>query len=229
MFLALLVAGCGGDDARPMPDAPPVPAMLTVSGRADEYTASGSRPIEGVRIGAYRTSDDTTEVLYTMTDANGEYSMVIPTGGVPIDGFFKATLAGYMDDYLYAPGLIVEDFAHARAALIAPDTFTLLSDTLCGANQQPTNAAIISIVADANEDPVAGATVGSSPGAAKYCYNQGGFPNRNATGTDVDGIAYYLNVPPGKVTVNAMKPGLTFPSHPVMARPGVLTTTLIIP
>jgi hypothetical protein len=228
--LALLVMGCGGGgDSTPAPDAPAIPATLTITGKAEAYTQTGTKVLEGVRIGAYYSSDEATEVLYTMTDANGDYSMVVPTGGVPIDGFFKASLQGYMDTYLYAPGLIVEDFPSARVAMLAPDTFTTLADTLCGANQQATNAAIIAIVADANTDPMAGATVGSAPAASKYCYNAVGIPNRTATATDTDGIAYYLNVPAGRVTVNAVKPGVPLPSHAVIARAGVLTTTLIVP
>jgi hypothetical protein len=113
--------------------------------------------------------------------------------------------------------------------MLKPDTFMLLTDTFCGANQQATNAAIVVIVADANEKPLAGAMIGSSPAASKYCYNQGGYPNRNATATDTDGIAYYLDVPAGKVTVNALETGLSFPSHALLARAGVITTTLIRP
>ena len=113
--------------------------------------------------------------------------------------------------------------------MLTPDTFTVLTDTLCGANQQATNAAIIAIVSQDDDTPIDGATIGSSPGATKYCYNRDGFPNRNATQTASDGIGYYLNVPAGRVTVNALKPGVTLPSHAVTARAGVITTTLIRP
>jgi hypothetical protein len=212
-----------------MVDAPVVPPVLHCSGKAEEYSASGTKPLEGVRIGGYHTGDETTEVTYVMTAADGTYSIDLPTGGQPIDGYFKATKDTYMDTYLYPDGLVTKDLTGARVAMITPDTFTILTDTLCGANQLATNAAIVAIVTDHDDTPIAGATIGSSPAATKYCYNEGGFPNRSATQTDADGIAYYLNVPAGRVTVSALKTGLTLPSHPITARAGVVTTTLIRP
>jgi hypothetical protein len=226
----LVAAACGGDDVMPPhPDAAPIAQILHISGKAEEYGASGTTPLDGVRIGGYRSSDENAEVTYAITDADGLYSFDLPTGGVAIDGYFKATKDTYMTTYLIPPGLVDRDFSNARVAMLKPDTFVALTDTFCGANQQSTNAAIIVIVADADEKPMAGAMVGSSPAATKYCYNQGGYPNRNATATDTDGIAYYLNVPAGKVTVNALETGVTFPSHTLLARGGVITTTLIRP
>lgn len=229
ILLSLLIAACGNNNDTPMVDAPPIPPFFHVTGKAEAYSANGATPLAGVRVGGYRSSDEATEVTYTMTDADGLYALDLPTGGQPLDGYFKATKDTYMDTYLYPDGLVKQDLDGARIAMLTPDTFTLLTDTLCGANQQPTNAAIIAIVADDQNTPTAGAMIGSSPAATKYCYDSGGFPNRSATQTDTDGIGYYLNVPAGKVTVNAVKPGLSLPSHAVLARSGVITTTLIRP
>ena len=222
-------AACSGDDGMATQDATPVAPVLHASGKAVAYSASGTTPLEGVRVGAYASADENTEVFFAVTDADGNYSIDIETHGVALDGYFKATKDTYMVTYLYPDGPVKADFAGARVAMLAPDTFALLTDTLCGANQLATNAAIVAIVNDDADNPVAGATIGSSPGATKYCYNQDGFPNRSATQTDTDGIGYYLNVPAGKVTVNALKTGLTLPTHSVLARAGVITTTLIRP
>lgn len=228
MFACLALAGCGGEHSVGV-DAARVPATLNVSGHAEAYSASGSQPLAGVTVAAYRSSDDATVVVSTTTGVDGRYNMVLETGGQPLDGYFRATLSTYMDTYLYPARVVSEDLTGARIAMLTPEIFTLLSDTLCGADQQASNAAIIAIVTDETETPVAGAIVGSSPAAPKYCYNSGGFPNRNAAATDADGIAYYLDVPPGRVTVSAVRSGLTLPTHSVMARGGVLTTTLIEP
>jgi hypothetical protein len=56
----------------------------------------------------------------------------------------------------------------------------------------------------------------------------GGFPNKNATMTDTDGLAYLLNIT-GSASVTATKTGSTFASHSVKARAGAFTTTLIAP
>jgi hypothetical protein len=229
-LLVCTIAACSGDDGMTVqPDATPIADVLHCSGKAVAYSANGTTPLEGVRVGAYASADEATEVVFAMTDAEGNYTIDLVTNGVALDGYFKATKTGYMETYLYPDGPVKVDFSGARVAMLAPDTFTLLADTLCGANQQATNAAIVAIVSDEQEHPIAGATIGSSPGATKYCYNEGGYPNRNATHTDADGIGYYLNVPAGRVTVNALKTGLTLPSHPVLARAGVITTTLIRP
>ena len=73
------------------------------------------------------------------------------------------------------------------------------------------------------------ATVSASPTPGKICYNSGGFPNRNATMTDADGIAYVLNIGPGDAMVTASKSGLTYRMQKVTARAGVFTTTPIQP
>src|SRR5205814_9703661 len=108
-------------------------------------------------------------------------SMVITTNGKPLDGFLKATLSGYVDTYLYAPKPIDADFASASINMVTSGTVSTVSGTLCGMNQDTAKGMIAMIAADANNTAVAGATATSSPAAGKICYNQGGFPNKNAT------------------------------------------------
>jgi hypothetical protein len=218
---------CGGSD-KPSVDAPVVSQTIMVSGTASEVSATGSNPSPGVLVQAFANSAETTPVAMATTDASGNYTLVITTGGAPVDGFVKGTKAGLLDTYLYAPITLTADFAGASLNMVTQSTFDLLSNTLCAANQVPTNGAIAVIVHDAAGMPVAGATVTSSPAASKYCYNMGAFPNKSATVTDVDGIAYMFNVT-GNATVSAAKSGLTFHTHAVNARAGAFTTTLIQP
>lgn len=226
-----LVAACGDDAAMTSIDAKPVPATITIRGQAKAYTASnGTEPREGVTITAYRHEDENTIVAQTTSGADGNYEITIETGGVALDGYFKGTLAGSMDTYLYPPWPVAQDFEGATIAMLTPDIFELLANTLCGANQPMTGrAAITAVVLDADLHSLAGATVGSAPAAAKYCYNEGGYPNRMATATADDGAAYLLNLPPGKVTVSAMLAGSTYKTHSVLARADVFTTTLFQP
>src|SRR5215470_13129352 len=92
-LLALIVlaacgggGGGGGDDGQP-PDAPVnVPAMITVSGQATERQLDGSStPTADVTVAAFKNTDETTPVVMTTTDAQGMYTLTIPTGGVPVD------------------------------------------------------------------------------------------------------------------------------------------------
>lgn len=228
--LALVLLSACGDDGGGgggSVDAPAAPAMITVSGTATKREGTTSSAAAGVMVEAYKNSDPNTAVVTATTDAAGMYSLVIPTGGVAVDGYLKATLSGFLDTYLYPPKPLAEDFASASLNMINDSTLGLLSGTLCGASQDAAKGVIAVLVVDAANNPVAGATVSSTPAAAKYCYNSGGFPNRNATMTDTDGIAYMLNVAPGEVTVSAAKSGSSFSSHKVTARAGTLTTTVI--
>jgi hypothetical protein len=219
--------GCSGDDGATV-DAPNVPAMVMVQGTASGRTASGSMPLANVMVGAYRTGADATAVATTMTDASGNYTLMIATEGKPLDGYVKGSIATYMDTYLYPPSPVIADFMGASLNMLTPGTFDLLSETLCSAGQEMTKGTVAVIVADAARVGIAGATVSSTPAATKYCYNMGGLPNRNATMTDTDGTAYMFNVT-GEVTVSASKAGTTFVSHKVTGRAGALTTTLIQP
>jgi hypothetical protein len=211
-------------------DAPPnVPAMITVSGMATERSAGGTAPLNGVMVGAYRNSDPNTAVVMAMSDATGMYSLNIPTNGMPLDGFVKATYNGVLDTYLYPPKPLVADFASASIFMVSANTLDLLSNLLCRSQQDLAKGVVAVLVSDSANAPVAGATVSSTPAAVKYCYNMGGSPSMSATMTDADGIGYMLNVTAGEVTVMASKSGLTFSSHKVNARAGTLTTTVIQP
>jgi hypothetical protein len=200
--------------------------MITFSGTVTSKGTS-SMPLAGVAIGAYGEGSSTA-VAMTTSDANGAFSLMIPTGGTALQGYVKATLSGYVDTYLYPPTAVAADTTGVTVYMVTPSTYDLLANTLCQGNQMMSNGAIAVEVMDASMMTVAGATVSSMPAATKYCYNQGGFPNKNATATDTDGIAYMLNVT-GQATVSAAKSGITFKSHAVNARAGALTLTIIQP
>jgi hypothetical protein len=231
LVLAFMAAcgGSGGGDDGTTPDAPSnVPAMITISGKASKRAPAAS-DAPGVLVAAYQASDPSTPVAMATTDATGMYSMVITTNGKPLDGFLKATLSGYLETYLYAPKPIDADFDSASINMVTQSTVDLVSQTLCGSQQEAAKGMIAMIVADSNNTAVAGATATSSPADTKTCYNKGGYPNKSATMTDTDGIVYLINVPAGTVTVNAAGAGAPYRSHDVEARAAVFTTTVIQP
>jgi hypothetical protein len=234
LLLCCFVLGCGDDGGGGgggQMDAPPnVPATINIAGVAAEKSATGTTPKAGVMVAAYRNSDPNTAVVMATTDASGNYSLAIPTNGMPIDGYVKAVSAGLIDTYLYPPRPLVADFSGASIYMITTGTRDALSGALCGSAQMDTNGAVAVLVEDSAAMPIMGASISSMPAAAKYCYNgSSGLPDKNATSTAVDGIGYMLNVTAGEVTVNASKSGQTFFSHKVNARAGALTTTLIQP
>jgi hypothetical protein len=185
-------------------------------------------PLADVTIAAFANTDENTPVATATTDASGNYMLTIMTNGTALDGYLKATTSGYLDTYLYPPAPITADFSGASINMVTSNTFDLLANTLCRANQTAANGTIAVEVVDAAGATVGGATVASTPAASTYCYNSNGLPSSAATATATDGVAYMFNVT-GQATVSAMKTGSTFASHGVKARAGALTTTLIGP
>jgi hypothetical protein len=236
-FTIWSIAACGGDDGNGGGDAQPpdspvsVPAMITVTGTASARGVGSSTPVEGVAVGAFRTSDEATPVVSTTTDAQGMYTLVIPTNNMPVDGFIKATKSGFADTYLYPPAPLVADFAGGSINMLSNEgqlpTYDL-SYTFCTAGTvDPSKGIIGVIVNDSSGTPVAGATTAADPAATKSCYTDGTNPSGSATATAADGVALMFNVL-GNETVSATKSGLTFKSHTVKAFPNSFTTTLIV-
>jgi len=220
--------GSGGDDApKVFMDAPAmVPQMITISGTASEQAQSGATPLAGVTIGIYRTSDESTALATAMTDAQGKYSVMVPTGGHDVDGFIKATKSGYVDTYAYPASPWIASSTLGDANMLSTSTFGLLVSFGGGHSG---NGVITMIVTDTSNMPVMGATVTTSPASGAYKYSDSsGFPT-STTATAADGLSFMFDVPPGNVTVNAMKPGMQFHAHALNARADKFTTTVIEP
>jgi hypothetical protein len=231
LFGAAFLAACGGGggDGMKTPDAPPVSAMVTVTGTASSVGISGKQPEAGVLVAAYANSDENTIVAMTTTDASGNYTLTITTNGTALDGFLKATKATFKDTYLYPPDPLSKDFAGASINMVTSGSYGLIY-SLTQVSQTAGMGTIAMIVSDGTNG-VAGATVSSSP-AGTYRYNgSNGLPANmsSAMATQADGIGYILNVAPGQVMVSGAKSGSTFRTHGLKARADVLTTTLVIP
>lgn len=217
----------GGGDG-PHGDAVVVASSIMITGTA---TAPGvtTTNVSGATIGAYQAADDSL-VMMTTTDASGNFTLTIPTNGVALDGYLKATLTSYVDTYLYPPAPLTANFSGAAVEMVTQSTLGLVN-TIAHGQQADGNGLIAVEVEDASGMTVAGATVASSPASTAYRYDGTGssLPDPNATSTQADGVGYMFNTPAGPVTVSAMKTGTTFASHKLKAWAGALTTTLITP
>ncbi len=209
-------------------DGAPAPAMITLSGTATSRTTGGAQPVAGAVIAAYRNTDEATPLAMTTTGTNGTFTLSVPTGGVALDGFLKATKAGFVVTYLYAPKPITADMAMLPMNMLTTANYGNLY-ALTATGQQASKGTVALVVTDAVTMPVAGATISSTP-AATYKYNgSNGLPSSSATATAADGIGYMLNAAPGAIAISATKTGSTFASHTVKVFDGALTTTLIVP
>ena len=238
----VLLAACSGSgtDTGPGPgpgpdanhgggiDAPTggMPDTITISGTAVEQGLGGApTPLAGVAVSGFTVADDNTPVATATTDAQGKYTLTIPTHNAPVDGYLKAVKSGEVDTYLYPPAPLTADFGMGDVNMVSTGNFGTLRSFIGGTAGK---GLIVAIVGDAALTPVAGATVKSDPASAKYTYMDANGLPQSTTGTNTDGIAFMVDVPPtGTVTVSATKAGVTFKSHAVKARADVLTTTLI--
>ena len=217
------LAACGGDEGTSV-DAPNVPATINVSGSASAIGLGGRDPVEGVVVEAYREGESTVVAMATSA-ADGTFTVVVQTGGVPLDGYLLAKHSPHKNTYLYPPAPLIADTNAATVLLLTSQTFDAV-EALTRVTQDTAKGWIGIMVVDAANMPVAGATVSSTP-AGVVKYNASGAPSETAVMTDTDGIAFVFNVGPGTVNVSASKAGSTFRPHPLNARAGEITTTLV--
>jgi hypothetical protein len=75
---------------------PPVAAdPLVISGTVGDFQLPGFIAADGVLIEVHKRSDDSL-VTSTTTDKNGNFSLSVPTAGVPFDGYLALSKAGYV-------------------------------------------------------------------------------------------------------------------------------------
>lgn len=203
--------------------------MITISGTASEASPNGpATPLQGVTIAAYKNSDENTVVAMTTSDAQGNYSLTVPTNGAALDGFLLATDGNsYTPTYLYPPAPLTADFSNAPVIMLSSGNFSLLRGFIGGG--QAGQGVIALETVDASFHPVAGASVSSTPAASKTAYDPsgGGTPSTSETATTADGRAYMFGYTPGSVTVSATATGVTFKSHSLNVHKDALTTTVI--
>ena len=230
--ITTLLFACGGGggngDGNPDVDAPVAPMTITVSGTASSRGLGGTTPVDAATIGAYRNTDEATAVATAMTDAQGNFSITLDTGGMALVGYLKATKNGFATTYVYSPDPLAANTTGIPVNMLTTSTYDTLY-TITQVSQMANTGTVAVIVRDAAMMPVAGATVSSTP-AATYKYNgNNGLPTANATATNADGTGYMMNATPGAITVTASKSGSTFRSFPVKAFADSLTTTLVVP
>jgi hypothetical protein len=235
LAIAFVFGACGGGsgsnpdagaDARIFLDAPPVvPQMITIAGTATADGQSSSMPLPGVAISIVKQSDENTPLATATTDAQGKYSVMVPTGGGVVDAYIKATIANYVDNYVYPAAPFQTDTLMANANMITSSNFNLLGII---SGQQSGKGVIVIEILDANMMPVMGATVTSSP-PSTYKYSDSNGTPTSTTATAADGTAFMFNVPVGHVDVSATKAGMVLKTHGIAAHADKFTTTVITP
>ncbi|MEO8548368.1 MAG: hypothetical protein ABI678_00265 [Kofleriaceae bacterium] len=227
-------------------DAPPVnynfscynqPAPTTA---ADPVTISGTTEtfsttldtLPGVTVQSYKAGVATMLDTQTSGAAGAFTTGSLATGGVPLDGYLRASIAGYRTTYLYPPNKVVANLTMVPVPLISNATFTQLNALV---NQNDTNNGMLLVtVADCSLMPISGADLT----AKQNGNNAGTITDLGAVlGAMADGLYIVANVPDGDVTVAATYNSMNFPGRVVAAHKkpadanaeGTLTVTAVVP
>src|SRR5205807_1096664 len=109
-----------------------------------------------------KNGNETTPLAMATSDAMGNYTMTVATGGQPVDGFLKATAMSYMTIYEYPAGAYIADVMKADINMITQGNFNALS-TIAGGNQMMGMGFVAAVVTDSTGKAVAGAAVATTP------------------------------------------------------------------
>jgi len=229
---AAALAACSGDSNGPtagfecLGQALPTtaPALIAVSGQVRQ-NAILPNALRGAYVFAFRTGDTTTLAADT-SDTPGAYSLSITTGGMPVNGYMRATDSAHITTYAY-PAVPLAANATENILMVTTAEFSFLA-AAAGITPVAGDGFIGLVVTNCAGTPLAGATVSSNP-AGQVRYNAGGAPSSTAMSTASDGVAYIANVAAGNVTVQASASGHTLRSHIVNARADAITLTQIQP
>jgi hypothetical protein len=231
-LIAVAFAACSKDSSGPaagfeclgQPLPTTAPATISVSGRITQNFLSPTA-LRGAYIFAFRTGATDTLAADT-SDTPGAYSVSITTGGTPVNGYIRVTDSTHLTTYAY-PAVPLATSATQNVFMATATEFSFLA---LAADITPVagDGFIGVIVRNCAGDPIAGASVTSSPGG-EVRYNAGGAPSSSATSTSADGVAYIANVAAGNVTVRATASSHTLRQHVVNARADAITVTEIQP
>jgi hypothetical protein len=206
----------------PLPTS--APATIDISGTVTALTSGGAMSPAGITV-ALVDADPSAPRASAITDANGAFTIVAPSGGAPIDGYLHLSGPGFVDGYDYPAVPYAKD---TTATLIATDASWYASIAGLGATpQDPSKAYLFVRTLDCAGQPLAGATITVTPHDGEtVSYPNGSSSGSFGSSTSNVAMAIANNVHPGPVLVDG-EPSLR--GHVVDARWNELTIVEITP
>jgi hypothetical protein len=132
---------------------------LVISGTVQSYMATAVGPTSGVLVQAYRA--DNSLVTSSTTDASGNFSLSIPTGGVPFNGYLFMTKSGFVPASAYWSKPLTQ------ATISTPFVFSSVAlgffYGLAAQSQNPDDGTVVFSVADCSGAPINDAMLAPSP------------------------------------------------------------------
>jgi hypothetical protein len=254
----VLVAGCGrlgfettasrGDDAQDVPaDASPftcpvsnaAPDPLRIVGQTFRFTNFNNQtaPVPDVMV-SVRASPSDPPIVQTISDNQGRYVLLVPTGGVSQSWIFQYDNPGYLSS------VVVPDVPLDHAALGADNPLWSVGDgpvwtasaqdsvyAAAGLARNSTKGTINIAVRECDGTPIEGAVVTVNPPPEKLTYiDAGGVPTTGISGTGPPytfGLAF--NTQPGLTKISASKAGRVFVDQTVFVVGGTMTIAVVRP
>ena len=169
-------------------------ATITITGTVVQVDMNSSTPFPLAIVSLVDSPGAMADAV--TTDGAGAFSLVIQTGGNPVDGALDVVGARETLSYFSRP--LVADLANATIQVFDN---TLFQDTasVCGRPFDPQRPTVIAFVIDAQGNPVDGAPLTSSP-AATWCGQKAGGGIVTDT-SGADGFAFAFELPPGSVQI----------------------------
>lgn len=202
-------------------DPPPASAPATIA-----ITGSAHDPVTGLSVASPTVAFQ--PMGFTATGAaSGQFSGSLMTAGMALNGDLKATAAGYLDAYFYPAVPFFGDYA-ATIEMVTPGDLEEVGSGAGVMLGSDTQVLFIGVV-DCNEDPVGGATVGTSSGTVLYL-DGNDHPDPSAAATDpTHGAAIIVGITGSDVAISAGFSDIPFHPHSVPVQPGTLPQTEIRP
>ncbi len=173
---------------------------LVISGTVQSYVGTAFGPTSGVLVQAFGA--DNSLVTSSTSDASGNFSLSISTGGVPFNGYLYMTKSGFV------PGSAYWSKPLTQATTSAPIIFTSgglgFFYQFSGQSQNPDDGTVVFSVADCSGAPINDAVLAASP------TGYGAFPAARV-GLEAFAPSYWtFNQPAGNATVQASADGNIF-------------------
>lgn len=207
---------------------------ITIAGTTDEFSMNGGTPLGSVVVETYKVGTATAVDTKTSDATAGTFTTGnIVTGGVPLDGYIKASFAAYRTTYLYPPNKIIASLTGVPVPLISDANFNQLNQFI---NQMDANNGLLFVtVTDCANTPINGAALTAKQNNA----NAGSVLDLGALSGQaaLAGLYFVSNVPDGDTTIAASYNNMTFPSRVVAAHKkpadnnaeGTMTATILRP
>jgi hypothetical protein len=228
-------------DAIPMPDAGPTSDLSCLS-TASPTTAPDPLTLDGALFDVSETNEITPLVDVTLelrsradddlidtatTDANGDFSFELVTGGEPVDAYFYADTDEHRPMRAYPPYALAD--TEGMLLFLVTDDVVATWYEQAGATEQANTGTVVAYATDCQRDGLPGATIELDQATDVIYYDddpQQWDPTLTAT---VNGYALGINATPGPLAITPTIGDTPLPTDTANAVAGELTLTVTMP